>query len=77
LLLFRSRLRPHARAHSISTQDYIGLDTIHAIIDGWKRMYPNEPAFVMPKCLEEMVKAGKLGRKSGEGFYKWSGNKKL
>jgi 3-hydroxyacyl-CoA dehydrogenase len=40
-------------------------------------MYPNEPAFVMPKCLEEMVKAGKLGRKSGEGFYKWSGNKKI
>ncbi len=69
----------HARAPAPAPapQDYIGLDTIHAIIEGWKRMYPNEPAFVMPKCLEEMVKAGKLGRKTGEGFYKWSGNKKI
>jgi len=55
--------------------DYIGLDTIHAIISGWKDMFPDEPAFIMPKCLDEMVKKGDLGRKTGQGFYKWDGNK--
>lgn len=57
--------------------DYVGLFTIRQIIAGWKDMYPDEPAFVMPKCLEELVAQGKLGRTSGEGFYKWDGNKKL
>lgn len=55
--------------------DYIGLDTLHAIILGWKDMYPDEPAFLMPKCLEEKIAAGDLGRKTGQGFYKWDGNK--
>ncbi|GBG33107.1 Hydroxyacyl-coenzyme A dehydrogenase, mitochondrial [Hondaea fermentalgiana] len=55
--------------------DYIGHDTIHSIISGWKDMFPDEPAFIMPKCLEELVAEGKLGRKSGQGFYKWEGNK--
>ena len=29
----------------------------------------------VPARLEEMVKAGKLGRKSGQGFYKWENGK--
>lgn len=57
--------------------DLIGLDTIHAIISGWKDMYPDEPAFTMPKCLDQLVKEGKLGRKTGEGFYRWEGGKKI
>eukprot|EP00515_Schizochytrium_aggregatum_P018331 CAMPEP_0202104982 /NCGR_PEP_ID=MMETSP0965-20130614/5776_1 /ASSEMBLY_ACC=CAM_ASM_000507 /TAXON_ID=4773 /ORGANISM="Schizochytrium aggregatum, Strain ATCC28209" /LENGTH=374 /DNA_ID=CAMNT_0048673857 /DNA_START=12 /DNA_END=1133 /DNA_ORIENTATION=+ len=57
--------------------DYIGHDTIHAIITGWKDMFPDEPAFIMPKCLDDLVAKGHLGRKTGQGFYKWEGNKKL
>jgi len=57
--------------------DYIGLDTIHAIIAGWQKSHPDEPAFIMPKCLEELYNKGQLGRKTGQGFYKWDGNKKL
>jgi 3-hydroxyacyl-CoA dehydrogenase len=38
--------------------------------------YPNEPAFVLPECLEKMVEKGNLGRKSGKGFYHWEGDKR-
>ena len=47
-----------------------------SILQGWVKAHPNEPAFQIPKALEAKVKAGKLGRKSGEGFYKWEGDKK-
>lgn len=55
--------------------DYIGLDTIYSILLGWKKDYPKETAFVIPKCLEKRVKDGNLGRKSGKGFYIWDGDK--
>jgi 3-hydroxyacyl-CoA dehydrogenase len=56
--------------------DYVGLDTTLSILQGWVKAHPNEPAFQIPKALEAKVKAGKFGRKSGEGFYKWEGDKK-
>lgn len=56
--------------------DYIGLDTCYFIAKGWVEKYPNEPAFVIPKCLKNMVDAGHLGRKTGKGFYHWDGDKR-
>lgn len=56
--------------------DYIGLDTCLYIVQGWVEKYPNEAAFMIPTCLEEMVGAGNLGRKSGQGFYHWTGDKR-
>jgi 3-hydroxyacyl-CoA dehydrogenase len=56
--------------------DYVGLDTTLSILQGWVKRFPNEPAFQIPPVLEKKVKEGKLGRKSGEGFYKWEGDKK-
>jgi 3-hydroxyacyl-CoA dehydrogenase len=55
--------------------DYVGLDTTLSILEGWVKEYPNEPAFVVPKSLKAKVKAGRLGRKSGHGFYEWNGDK--
>jgi len=55
--------------------DYIGLDTIYNILKGWKEAHSSEPAFFIPKCLEEKVQRGDLGRKSGKGFYSWDGDK--
>jgi 3-hydroxyacyl-CoA dehydrogenase len=60
----------------ITLTDYVGLDTTLSILEGWCERYPDEPAFQVPAILREKVKAGKLGRKSGEGFYKWEGDKK-
>jgi 3-hydroxybutyryl-CoA dehydrogenase len=46
--------------------DLIGLDIIsymHEELD--------DPYYAPPRLLEEMVRAGKLGRKTGEGFYEY------
>jgi 3-hydroxyacyl-CoA dehydrogenase len=56
--------------------DYVGLDTTLSILQGWVKRFPDEPAFKIPSVLEKKVKEGKLGRKTGEGFYKWEGDKK-
>jgi len=57
--------------------DYIGLDTALSILQGWKEAYPDEPAFIIPECLAAKVNNGHLGRKTGQGFYKWDGDKVL
>lgn len=56
--------------------DYVGLDTTLAILEGWVERYPDEPAFAIPEILRTKVAEGKMGRKTGEGFYKWDGDKK-
>mmetsp|Transcript_25624 Transcript_25624/g.28759 ORF Transcript_25624/g.28759 Transcript_25624/m.28759 type:complete len:344 (-) Transcript_25624:624-1655(-) len=55
--------------------DYIGLDTCYFIVKGWMEKYPNESDFFIPACLQVMVEAGNLGRKTGKGFYHWEGEK--
>jgi len=51
--------------------DYVGLDTNYFIMKGWEEKYPGNPMFANIPLLEKMYKEGKLGRKSGEGFYKY------
>jgi 3-hydroxyacyl-CoA dehydrogenase len=51
--------------------DYVGLDTTKFIVDGWSKKYPNEPLFRPSPLLNDHVKNGKLGVKTGEGFYKY------
>lgn len=57
--------------------DYVGLDTTLSILQGWVKRYPNEAAFRIPALLEQKVKEGKLGRKTGQGFYTWQGDKRV
>lgn len=52
--------------------DYTGLDTGYYIMKGWAEKYPNEPSFKVSKLQEKLVKEGKFGRKTGEGFYKYN-----
>lgn len=61
----------------IELTDYVGLDTTLAILEGWVGAHPKENAFAIPAVLKQKVLEGKLGRKSGEGFYKWQGDKRL
>ena len=56
--------------------DYVGLDTTLFILEGWHKLEPGNPMFSPPKLLLDKVKAGKLGRKTGEGFFKWEGDKR-
>lgn len=54
---------------------FVGLDTLAAIARGWReeRVDTGElnAAAVEPvKILDDLVKEGKKGRKSGEGFFK-------
>ena len=56
----------------IELLDYVGLDTSKYIVDGWKKRYPDDPAFKTSDLLDKIVKDGKLGRKTGAGFYKYS-----
>ena len=53
--------------------DYIGIDVIYAASQTMSRR--EQAAFQVAPVLGEMVKAGKLGRKSGAGFYSYSSGK--
>jgi len=51
--------------------DYVGLDTTKFIMDGWHADFPEEPLFNPSEQLNNLVAEGKLGLKSGEGFFKY------
>jgi len=50
--------------------DFVGLDLNLMILEGWEKKHPDSH-LKCPGILKRMVKEGKLGRKSGEGFYKY------
>src|SRR5919109_4587805 len=54
--------------------DFVGLDTTKAIADVMFNEY-REKRFAAPPTLSRMVAAGYLGRKSGKGFYDYSGER--
>jgi 3-hydroxybutyryl-CoA dehydrogenase len=51
--------------------DYVGLDTTYYIANIMFEEY-REPRFAPPPLLKRMVLAGRLGRKSGRGFYEYA-----
>jgi 3-hydroxybutyryl-CoA dehydrogenase len=54
--------------------DLIGLDVMVAIMDVLYAEY-GDPKYRCSPLMRRMVRAGQLGRKSGRGFYDYSGNK--
>ncbi|CAE7053911.1 unnamed protein product [Rhizoctonia solani] len=56
----------------IQLTDFVGLDTCQHIMTGWREKGALSSELVQPiSSLEEKVKEGKLGRKTGEGFFKY------
>jgi 3-hydroxybutyryl-CoA dehydrogenase len=52
--------------------DFVGLDTTYYIANIMFEEY-REKRFAPPPLLKQMVLAGRLGRKSGRGFYEYGG----
>ena len=51
--------------------DFIGVDTTYSIANIMYEEF-RDPAYAPPPLLKRMVLAGRLGRKSGRGFYEYS-----
>ncbi len=58
----------------LTLADFVGLDTLASIADVMVDAY-GEDRFAAPDTLRKMVDAGEFGRKSGKGFYDYSGEK--
>jgi 3-hydroxybutyryl-CoA dehydrogenase len=54
--------------------DLVGLD-VRMAIGTYLAQELKNPAFEPPQLMREMVEAGRLGKKSGEGFYPWDDHK--
>ena len=48
--------------------DFIGLDVLYAVCDSLYEEF-KQPEYAPPPLMKRMVAAGRLGRKSGRGFY--------
>jgi 3-hydroxybutyryl-CoA dehydrogenase len=51
--------------------DLLGIDTSLAVFTSMEKELGKEFMFQVPYTIKSLVKAGKLGRKTGEGFYKY------
>jgi len=58
----------------LTLADFVGLDTLASIADVMVDAY-GEERFAQPETLRKLVEAGNFGRKSGRGFYDYSGEK--
>jgi 3-hydroxybutyryl-CoA dehydrogenase len=55
----------------LALADLIGLDTLLSIMEVFQRDY-GDPKYRPAPLLREMVAAGRLGRKSGQGFFSYA-----
>ncbi|CAH0564361.1 unnamed protein product [Brassicogethes aeneus] len=56
----------------IELSDYVGHDTSNSIVQGWHKKFPDNPLFKPCDSQQKLVAAGKLGVKTGEGYYKYN-----
>ena len=53
--------------------DLVGLDT-HLLVAEALYASTHEPRAAVPPLVKRMIAAGQLGRKTGQGFYRYRGN---
>jgi 3-hydroxybutyryl-CoA dehydrogenase len=51
--------------------DFIGLDVLYAVCDSLYEEF-KQPEYAPPPLMKRMVAGGRLGRKSGRGFYEYA-----
>lgn len=59
------------RVGPFGIMDSIGLDTAHKVIDYWAKVNQDPKSHANAKLLKAFVDKGKLGLKSGQGFYQY------
>ncbi|WP_254275900.1 3-hydroxyacyl-CoA dehydrogenase [Halomonas sp. 3H] len=57
--------------------DLIGLDVTHAVMESVYRQFYDDPYYTPSWQVPRRIAAGLLGRKSGEGFYRYAQGKRL
>ncbi|KAI7883698.1 hypothetical protein K492DRAFT_235218 [Lichtheimia hyalospora FSU 10163] len=57
----------------LELSDFVGLDTLKFIVDGWAKEGSLDDAYVKPcAILDELIRQGHYGRKSGKGVFDYS-----
>ena len=51
--------------------DFIGLDVLHAVCSSLYEEFKRDE-YAPPPLMKRMIAAGRLGRKSGRGFYDYA-----
>jgi 3-hydroxybutyryl-CoA dehydrogenase len=64
------------RMGPLKTSDLVGLDVRLAIADALAAAL-DDRRFAAPALLRRLVSEGRVGRKAGEGFYRWEGDRPL
>ena len=68
-----ARLEGGFKLGPFELQDLVGLDTNHAVAEAFQRQSYNEPRYRPSPLQARMIQAGRLGRKTGAGWYAYEG----
>ncbi|MCU0849314.1 MAG: 3-hydroxyacyl-CoA dehydrogenase [Spirochaetes bacterium] len=63
----------HTPIGPFGLMDQIGIDTVHKLTEYWAKKTDNRQGMANAEKLKPYVTGGKLGAKTGEGFYKYPG----
>jgi 3-hydroxybutyryl-CoA dehydrogenase len=66
------RMEGGFRMGPFELQDLVGLDTNHAVAEAFQRQSYGEPRYQPSPTQARMVAAGRLGRKTGHGWYSYA-----
>ncbi len=64
------------KSATFRTMDVVGLDTMHHVVRTMQEQLQKDPwhhSFKLPQWLDELIAAGHLGQKSGQGIYRKNG----
>ena len=67
-----ARMEGGFRMGPFELQDLVGLETNHAVAEAFRRQSYGEPRYQPSPIQARMVAAGRLGRKTGEGWYSYA-----